>query len=134
MILTKMIGLLAEMRDMMVCDKVYLAVVLISSVFSCNKRQTSLFDEAPRMRIYDSTVPFGGFDFRQISRIQRKSFFAVFQVSSVQHNQYTKAACFEVACLEPRHSYFGQHILLPFSRYHKHTHQFYYIGCYGIEL
>lgn len=80
MILTKMIGLLAEMRDMMVCDKVYLAVVLISSVFSCNKRQSSLFDEAPWMRIYDSKVPFGGFDFRQISRIQRKkSFFAVFK-------------------------------------------------------
>ena len=64
----------------MVCDKVYLAVVLISSVFSCNKRQSSLFDEAPWMRIYDSKVPFGGFDFRQISRIQRKkSFFAVFK-------------------------------------------------------
>ena len=58
MIFRKIIRPLTEVGDMMVCDKVILAVVSISSVFSCNKRQSSLVDEAPWMRIYDSKVPF----------------------------------------------------------------------------
>ena len=55
-----------------------------------------LVDETPREKIYDNSFLFRGLVFRQTKGVQCEPLlkFAVFQVPTVQHNQYTKVAYF----------------------------------------
>ena len=42
------------MGSVIACDKVFLAVVLTSSLLSCDKSKSSLVDETPVEGIYDN--------------------------------------------------------------------------------
>lgn len=58
------------MGDVIVCDKVCLGVVL-SSILSCDKSQSSLVDEIPGDGTNDKGASFGESLFRQIRVVQR---------------------------------------------------------------
>ena len=79
------------MGSMIVCDKVCLGVVLVSSLFSCDKSQSPLVNDTSE-EIYDIFVLFQDLS-REIRSVQRISHpaFAVFQVPTVQNNQCNKA-------------------------------------------
>ena len=80
---------------MIVC----LGVVSMSGLLSCDKSQSSLVSETPREGIYENLVPLGSV-FRHIKGVERNPLptFAIFQGTSTQNNQYTKAAYFAVPC------------------------------------
>lgn len=74
---------LAERGDVMVWDKVYVGMLL-----TCLLWPWAIFPGwwNSGMGIYDSWLPLGWSDLRQIRGVQRKSPFAVFQVPSSQSN------------------------------------------------
>ena len=67
---------------MIVCDKVCLAAVLISSLLSCDKSQSSLVDKTLKRVCMTTEFFFGGSVLGQIRDVHRKSLpaFATFQV------------------------------------------------------
>ena len=88
--------------------KVYMGVLLISSLFSCDE---SIFPGWMKLlRREFLTVEFLLDVFRYMKRVQSKPLpaFVVFQVpTALENNQYTKVAYFGVACPELLQSHFG---------------------------
>lgn len=70
------------MGGVIVCDRVYLGVVL-SSILPCNKSQSYLVDEIPGDGTSDKRVSFGGSHFQQIKLVQRNP--PVFAISKCLH-------------------------------------------------
>ena len=58
-------------------DKVCWGLVLASNFLSYGESQPSLVDETPGEGIYDNRIPSGGFVFRQIRGVQRKTLSAL---------------------------------------------------------
>lgn len=92
---------------MTVGDKV--CVWALTSDSSSITRQFSLVDETPGEGIYNSCISFGGFDCRQVRKIQREPLpaFTVFHMLKAQNNQHTNATHFAMAYPELLPSYFG---------------------------
>ena len=89
-------GPLEEYMGSIVCDKVCLTVVSTSSLFSCDKSQSPLVDEAPgrgfmTTKFLSEVLSLGrSEEFRESLSLH----FAVFQVTTAQNNQYTRVTYF----------------------------------------